>query len=71
MACTRLRHHRRIRPAQLAGESRAKNFDRRTVGAVMKEIALVRLAINPQTGAVDLTAPFVVIPLWLSSRCRR
>jgi hypothetical protein len=26
----------------------------------MKEIMLVRLAINPQTGAVDHAAPFVV-----------
>jgi hypothetical protein len=29
---------------------------------VMKEIVLVRLAINPQTGTIDPTAPFVVIP---------
>jgi hypothetical protein len=28
----------------------------------MKEIVLVRLAIDPQTGAVDPTAPFMVIP---------
>jgi hypothetical protein len=28
----------------------------------MKEIVLVRLAIDPQTGAIDPTAPFVVIP---------
>jgi hypothetical protein len=28
----------------------------------MKEIVLVRLAIDPQTGTVDLTAPFMVIP---------
>jgi hypothetical protein len=27
-----------------------------------KEIVLVRLAIDPRTGTVDLTAPFVVIP---------
>jgi hypothetical protein len=29
---------------------------------VTTEIVLVRLAIDPQTGAVDSTAPFVVIP---------
>jgi hypothetical protein len=29
---------------------------------VTKEIVLVRLAIDPQTGAVDHAAPFVVIP---------
>jgi hypothetical protein len=29
---------------------------------VTKEIVLVRQAINPQTGAVDHAAPFVVIP---------
>jgi hypothetical protein len=28
----------------------------------MKEIVLVRLAIDPQTGTVDPTAPFMVIP---------
>jgi hypothetical protein len=28
----------------------------------MKEIVLVRLAIDPQAGAIDPTAPFVVIP---------
>jgi hypothetical protein len=28
----------------------------------MKEIILVRLAVDPKTGTVDRTAPFVVIP---------
>jgi hypothetical protein len=31
-------------------------------GFAVKEIVLVRLAIDPQTGTVDLTAPFMVIP---------
>jgi hypothetical protein len=29
---------------------------------VMKEIVLVRLALDPQTGTVDLAGPFMVIP---------
>jgi hypothetical protein len=36
--------------------------DHEALPTAMKEIALVRLAIDPQTGAVDSTAPFVVIP---------
>jgi hypothetical protein len=36
--------------------------DREAVVTATKEIVLVRLAIDPKTGAVDLSAPFVVIP---------
>jgi hypothetical protein len=32
------------------------------MATAVKEIVLVRLAIDPQTGTVDPTAPFVVIP---------
>jgi hypothetical protein len=32
------------------------------MAAAMKEIVLVRLAIDPKTGAVNLAAPFMVIP---------
>jgi hypothetical protein len=32
------------------------------MATVMKEIVVVRLAIDAETGAIDPTAPFVVIP---------
>ena len=50
------------RPAELERATPTGEPDWRAMAAAMKEIVLVRLAIDPQTGAVDLVAPFVVIP---------
>jgi hypothetical protein len=37
----------------------AQRFDRTAV--MMKEIVLIRLGVDPQTGAIDPAAPFLVI----------
>src|ERR1700730_195029 len=57
-----MRDDRRRRPAELERATASREPDRRAMAAAMKEIVLVRLAIDPQTGVVDFAAPFVVIP---------
>jgi hypothetical protein len=54
-----LRHHRRRRAAELAGEAAAGNHARLAVAA-MKEIVIVCLATDAKTGAIIPEAPFLV-----------
>src|SRR5260370_18704449 len=57
-----VRKHRRIRPTELDGTSGAREPDRLAMATAMKEIAVVRLAIAAEIGAIAPAAPFVVIP---------
>jgi len=57
-----VRDDRRGRAAELERTTAPGEPDRRTVAAAMKEIVVVCLAIEAETGMVDSAAPFVVIP---------
>jgi hypothetical protein len=55
-----VRDDRRRRAAELERETAAGEPDRRAMAKPMKEIVLVSLAIDTETGKIDPKAPFMV-----------